>query len=305
MSFGIGASTRIFGLFSARRKSAKIQAIRHEIRPTIGFSYHPDLNSQNFYRTQVDTLNTFLPFSVFEGNIVSPFGNGTSGSINFGIDNNLQLKVRNKKDTAADAVKKVTIIDGLSINGGYDLLADSFPWQAISMNARSTLFEKVNITAGATFDPYEVNARGQRLKTLVWKRKPLSFGRLLGGNISVSSQFQGGDKDKSKSAKDRALPSDSRGTYTADEYENELNSIRNNPAEYADFSIPWSVNFSVVLAPKTTIPSESMMAETSSISSTALMKTNASVGLKPSAMLCFNVTRSVPGDFPMIDFACM
>ncbi len=247
MSFGIGASTRIFGLLTARRKDAKILAIRHEIRPSFGFSYRPDLNSQHYYNTQIDTTNRKARFSVFEGNVFGAFGDQTSGSINFGIDNNIQLKVRNKKDTSEEAIRKVTIIDGLSINGSYDLLADSFPLSILSMNARSTLFEKLNITAGATFDPYDVNERGDRIKSLVWKRKPFSLGRLIGGNISASSQFQGGNKDDSKSKKGRVLPSDSRGTYTADEYENELNSIRNNPAEYADFSIPWSVNFSYAL----------------------------------------------------------
>lgn len=250
MTFGLGLSTRIFGLIAAKSKTAKIQAIRHEIRPTIGISYQPDLNKKNFYRTQVDTFNRFEDQSVFNGNVFSPYGPGRFGGITFGIDNNVQMKVLNKKDTGQNALKKISLIDGLSINGNYNLMVDSFQLSDLNVSFRTNLFEKINITAGANLDPYDVNTTtGQRLKTFLWKRKPFTLGRMTNANVSISSQFQGGSKDKSAPKKpiDRINNYPQTNGYTDDEYENELSDIRNNPGEYADFNIPWSVNFSYAL----------------------------------------------------------
>ncbi|MGI8583602.1 MAG: putative LPS assembly protein LptD [Chitinophagaceae bacterium] len=248
MSFGLGISTRIYGLFTSKNKDAKIQAIRHEITPTLSFNFNPDFNKQNYYITQIDTMNNKAQFSVFEGNVFGPYGTGRFGGLGFGIDNNLQMKVRNKKDTGENAIKKISIIDGLSINGNYNLFADSFALSNLNLHARSSLFNnKVSITAGAQIDPYDVDASGRRLKTLLWKRKPLSFGRLVNGNVSLSSQFTGGDKSKNASTKPDLRTNDYPRGYSTDEYQNELAYVRNNPGEFADFNIPWSVNLSYAL----------------------------------------------------------
>ena len=126
MSFGLSISTRIFGLITAKKKNAKIIAIRHEITPTLGISYKPEFNKSSFYYTQYDTAGDKQQFSVFERNIFGPYSPGRFGGLTFGIDNNISMKVRNKKDTGENALKKVSIIDGLSINGSYNFFADSF-----------------------------------------------------------------------------------------------------------------------------------------------------------------------------------
>jgi LPS-assembly protein len=249
MSFGVGVSTTIFGLITARNKNAKIQAIRHEVRPTIGFSYHPDFNKRNYYYTQIDSAKNIGRFSYYDQrNIFFPYSSNSSGSITFSLDNNIQMKVRSKTDTANGGLKKVPILDALSFNTSYDLFADSFGLSLFNVNATTNLFNKLNITAGATLDPYDVNDNGQRIQSLLWKRKPLTLGRLLRGNISMSSQFHGGDKTKPNS-KSGVQPYDNNRTagYSNDEYQNELMDIRNNPGMYADFNIPWSINFSYAL----------------------------------------------------------
>ncbi len=243
MSFGLGISTRIFGLVTAKNKDAKIQAIRHEITPTLGLSYKPDLNKNNFYFTQVDTSKRKQQFSVFERNVFGPYSPGRFGGLTFGIDNNISMKVRNKKDTGENALKKVSILDGLSINGSYNFFADSLRLSPFQLSARSNLFNRINITASAQLDPYDVSGTGQRVNTFLWQRKAFTLGRLTNANLSISSSFQGGNK-KTGSTKPELKTNDYPQGYTADEYNNEITDIRNNPAEYADFSIPWSVNFS-------------------------------------------------------------
>ncbi len=249
MSFGISMTTRIFGMFTFR-KSGKIQAIRHEIRPSIGLSYKPDFTRGTYFTTQSDTFNNFKRYSVYENNIYSPFSEGKFGGINFSIDNNIQAKVRNKKDTGEAAVKKVTFIDGLSMNGSYNLMADSFALSILSFSARSNLFDKINITASASTDPYDLDAGGRRSRQLIWKRKPFSLGRLVGGLVSLQSQLTGGKKDNSNNKKDLSRYQqqyDPRNGQPLDEFQQEAAYINNNPGEFADFSIPWSFNFSYSL----------------------------------------------------------
>ncbi|MEP7108934.1 MAG: putative LPS assembly protein LptD [Ferruginibacter sp.] len=248
MSYGISMSTRIFGSYTFG-KNSKIKAIRHEIRPSVSANYKPDMNGKYFYNSRVDTFGHFARFNVFDNSLNGPFGEGKFGGLSFNIDNNIQMKVRDKKDTAADAVKKVTLIDGLNLGGSYNFLSDSFQLSTFNVGARSNLFEKISITASATLDPYQVDARGERINKLVWRNKVLTLGRFTGGNISVSSQFQGGDKTK-KPKKDNLLtgqPYDPATGMPLDEYQTEAAYISNNPAEFADFSIPWSVSFSYSL----------------------------------------------------------
>ena len=250
MSFGLGISTRIFGMITAKSKDANIQAIRHEIRPTLGFSYKPDFNKNNFYFTQVDTTGRKGQFSVFERNVFSGYSPGRFGGLTFGVDNNLSMKVRNKKDTGENALKKVTLIDGFSINTSYNFFLDSFQLSPLVVSARSNLFDKVNITAGAVLDPYQVNATGQRVNNLLWQRNAFSLGRLVSGNLSMSSNFRGGDKKPSAESQTAKEKSDflRNNNYTNDEYNSELAYITNNPGEFADFSIPWSVNLTYSLS---------------------------------------------------------
>jgi LPS-assembly protein len=248
MTFGLAISTRIFGMITAKKKGAKIQAIRHEITPTLGISYKPDFGKNNFYYTQYDTTGRKQQYSVFEKNIFSSYSPGRFGGLTFGIDNNISMKVRNKKDTGENALKKISIIDGLSLNGSYNFFLDSFQLSTLQMSARSNLFDKINITASGLLDPYQVNSQGQRVNKLIWQRKLLTLGRLVSANVSLSTQLQGGNK-KTGSTKPELKPNNYAADldYTPDQYNTELAYIRNNPGEYADFNIPWSVNLSYSL----------------------------------------------------------
>jgi hypothetical protein len=250
MSFSVNLSTRIFGMIAAKSKNAKIQAIRHELRPTFGINYRPDFNKNNYYYTVVDSTGRKQQFSYYEStyNIYGPYGTGTFGGFNFGLENNVSMKVRNRKDTGENALKKISILDALSIQGSYNFFIDSFKFSTISMNASTNLFNKVNVTGFATFDPYEVNESGRRIDKLIWKRKPISLGRLTSGSLSLSSQFQGGNKKTGTQPGLQPNDRPANANYSQDQFDSEAAYIRNNPGEFADFNIPWSVNFSYALS---------------------------------------------------------
>jgi LPS-assembly protein len=249
MSFGVGIATRIFGSFTFGKNSSII-AIRHEIRPSISISYSPDLNSQYYYNSQVDSAGQIERYSVFNGSMYGAFSEGRFGGMSFSIDNNLQMKVRNRKDTGDNAIKKISLLDGFSLSGNYNFLADSFQLSTFSVNAHSDLFNKINITASASIDPYQTDAHGNRINKLVWDQKLLTLGRLTSGSVSLSSQFKGGDKKNSNNNSSQNLigqPYNAATGMPLDEYQTELAYINNNPAQFTDFTIPWSVSFSYSL----------------------------------------------------------
>lgn len=245
ISFSLGISTAIFGKFENFGKNSPITAIRHVIRPTFSISYKPNMAKKDYYTTQVDTNKNFYRFSYYDGTIFGPFGEGEFGGISFGIDNNLEAKARSKKDTADGGIKKIRLIDGFGFNGGYNFLADSFKLSNISLYFRSTLFEKINITAGANLDPYKVNAMGYRINEYAWKGGSFSLGRITSGNIAISTSFQSKPKDEKKAAEtEDQFNNQNLPPMTPEEQMEQLAYTRQNPAEFADFNIPWSLNTS-------------------------------------------------------------
>ena len=252
VSMGISANTRIFGTYLFGKKS-DIVAIRHEMRPSISFSYVPDLASQNYYRVQVDTAfgkgqGHIVSFSKFDGVIPGAYSQGNSGSVGFGIDNTLEMKVKdkeNKDSTNGPPTKKIKLIDGFGFSSSYNLLADSFALAPFSFYARSTLFKIINITSGFILDPYAVDKYGFVRKDYFWDKKSLNFGRITSGNIAISTSLKSKTKDGTKS-KD-SLPS-SDPFLTPEEQQQQLQYARSNPAEFTDFNIPWTLTLSYSLS---------------------------------------------------------
>ncbi len=242
MSFGLSTNTRIFGTYNFP-KSKGIMAIRHEIKPFISANYKPDLVHQYFYNVQIDSLKNIRRASKFDGGIMGSYSEGQFGGFNFGIDNLLEMKVHDKSDTSQVATKKIKLIDGLGVTGGYNFFADSLKWSPIAISMRSTLFNTVNITAGANLDPYGVDSFGRRVDKLLWKDGKI--GRFTNGNIAISTSF----KSKSTEGKDKNggtnVPVDQ--TMTPDEQQRQLEYVRQNPAEFVDFNIPWNVQMSFAL----------------------------------------------------------
>jgi hypothetical protein len=244
MSFGLNFSTALFGTLNFKRTSA-VRSIRHVIRPTVGFSYRPDLAKDQWYETQVNANGDRFRFNKYEGSMFGGLSEGKSGFVSFTLDNNLEMKVRNKKDTSQGGMKKVRLIDGFGLSTGYNMLADSFALSDFNLYLRSNLFEKISLTAGASVSPYQQDARGRRIRQYTWQGDRFSPGRFTSGFVSLNTQFRSKpkneQKDKEKINQDRTRSSE------YDEQEREMNRVRNNTAEFADFNIPWSLSLAYSL----------------------------------------------------------
>ncbi len=241
-------STAVFGTFQHFGKKSNILGIRHTIRPTFGFSYSPDLAGSYYKNIRVDNLGHYQNVNLYSGNVYSAFSPGTFGGINFGVDNNLEMKMKSKTDTSSGANQKVKLIDGFGFTGSYNYLADSFKLSAFNIYFRSTLFQKINITASTVLDPYQYDSVGYRLDKYTWQGKGgFNVGHITGGNIAISTSFKSKPKDQKK-ADEEKKGEDSQLPMTLEEQQAELNYIRSNPAEFVDFNISWSVNISYSLS---------------------------------------------------------
>jgi hypothetical protein len=115
------------------------------------------------------------------------------------------------------------------------------------------LFEKINITAGAIFDPYQTDATGRRRDELIWKKRTLTLGTLTSANVSLQTTFKGGDQKKGDANNDNLQQQNNFNNVDPvtgmqlDEYQRELSYMSNNPGEFVDFSIPWDVNLNYSL----------------------------------------------------------
>ena len=274
----MGFSTRVYGTYYFGKGNGRIQAMRHTLVPSFSFSYSPDFAER--YTEGVRLANEEYIVNGIDQNVVraprfdeSVFRAPTSaqsGSIGFSLNNNLELKVRNDKDTTenAEATKKVPIFENLSLSTGYNIIADSFKLSNISIAARTRLFKnKVSINASATVDPYIYvpnTSRPQetdkneavynnfvRYDQLVFDRRPVvlerrmngestfdtvavetnRFGTLTRANIALSTNLNPeARKKKEERAEEASITED------------DLDYINANRRDYVDFDIPWSLN---------------------------------------------------------------
>jgi len=249
VAFSLNFSTAIFGTFTNFGKKSSILGLHHTIRPTIGITYKPDLTKNSYQNVQVNVKGQYQNISNYQGTTYGIFSSGTFGGISFGLDNNFEMKVRSKSDTSETGIKKVKLIDGIGFSASYNYLADSFKLSPFSLYLRSTLFQNINITAGATLDPYITDTFGFRRNIYAWAApgRKFSLGRITGGSVAISTSFKSKPTDAKKAEDDKQqalgqLP------MTVEEQQSELDYIRRNPAEFADFNVTWSLNISYSLS---------------------------------------------------------
>jgi lipopolysaccharide assembly outer membrane protein LptD (OstA) len=278
MSFGVGFNTTLYGTVAF--KKSRVVAIRHVVRPTFSLNYTPNLSKSKYDVIRTDSGSSILtPISQFNSNrIYSGYGYGKFGGMSFGIDNNLEMKWRSKKDTGINAIKKIRLIDGFGFNSGYNFLATAFKLVPFNLYLRSTLFEKISLTANALLDPYQVNdSTGQPIDRYAWKGDHFSLGRITSAQISMSTRFQSKPRDPNKAPNPNAAINRRITDPALLEQEQRLQEyMKLNPAEFVDFNIPWSLDISYSMSfNKTFVPDQKKFKTT----------TNANVSLNGSFSL--------------------
>ena len=240
-SFSTGLNTRIYGMYIFKKGS--VQAIRHVINPTISFGYTPDFTKNDNYFQAVNQNGKIQYKARHDGFVYGPSNTGKSGSIGFGLGNTLEMKVKTEKDTVA---RKVSLLNNLSINSSYNLVADSFKLANFGISANTNILNGMfAINVSASLDPYYY----QRLKTedgLTYERRVDSYswkhgslGRITNATMAINTNLNPKARKNEQESQKKIIGSDLP--------EQEKQFLLNDPNAYIDFDIPWSlrVNYSL------------------------------------------------------------
>ena len=230
----IAINTRYYGMKQFQKGS--IKAIRHVITPTLDFTFTPDYSdaSWGYFKSVRDTAGREIKYSRFEQGIFGGPGVGRQGNIGFALDNNIEMKIMQGKDTARKETK-VQIFESIRAGASYNIFADSLNLSTIDLSARTRLFKNIQVNMGAMLDPYinqEITSSNGFKSITRLNRFYLNEGGSLGiisrANMGLTASFNP-ETFKQKSSGKKA-------------YEGELRYINDNPWEYYDFNVPWNIN---------------------------------------------------------------
>lgn len=242
-NLSLSSSWRLYG--TLQFKKGKLQAIRHVITPSISLNYKPDFTKEHwgFYKkVQIDTTGKTQLYSIFEQGIYGGPPTGKGGSINFSFGNNLQIKVYSKKDSVTHS-KKITLLDNLSFNMGYNFALDSFKLSRMSIRGSTNVIGNLlNLSFGTSLDPYyTVPATNRRISQFNLKNGE-GFFRMTNFNIALNGMFSSKnitDKKAGKNFIDNASGPFGSGRGLL---RNNISDLSSNVGEI-DFGIPWSIGY--------------------------------------------------------------
>ena len=170
-SASLSADTKIYGFFKPMKfLGDKVQMIRHVLTPSLSYSYTPDFSDPmwgvwgqysyvNNAGQQVNRKYNYFSHGVFG----SP-GQGMSSSVSLSLSNNLEMKVKSDQDSTG--VKKISLIENLSLSQSYNFAADSMNWSYLNTSILLRLTKSFNLNLSATWDPYTyaLNSSGQPVR---------------------------------------------------------------------------------------------------------------------------------------------
>ena len=265
-NMSLQVNTKLYGFFKPWKMFGdKVEMIRHVFTPSVSFSYAPDFGQSRYgyydtytYTDERGEVRT-VEYSPYQGMAFGVPGKGMQKSINFSIDNNLEMKVKSDKDTTG--VRKISLIDQLSASMSYNAAAKVRPWSDLSMNLRLKLSKSYTFNMNASFATYAYQF-DEKGNIVVGDRTEWSygrFGRFQGYSGSFSYTFNNdtwkkwfGSKDDSDKKDDKEDEDDDE--YMSDEEQEELRKKQSQPRKkekaaidedgYLSFKLPWSLSLS-------------------------------------------------------------
>jgi hypothetical protein len=252
-SANLSATTTFYG--QVNFKKGNVRAIRHKVTPSVSYAYSPDLTTGNsafqtlaFSNTDAvsgttsglrDSYGRLLDprtFSRYQGFLLGQSASARVSQIAFSVQNQIEMKVRNKQDTTGtQEFKKVSLADGIDLSVGYNFAAPSFKLSDLSLGYRVQIAKKLNVVVSSSFSFYQRDSLGARIDKYLFEQRNFRLARLTSANFSTGYQFNPAAKPKSKANVPRA---------TAPSNDPVLGSP--NPialyADYIDFDIPWEAS---------------------------------------------------------------
>jgi hypothetical protein len=209
-----------------------IQAFRHQLVPSISFSYTPDFAQEKFgYWQKIPTAKGEESFNRFDQFVYGSPQSNAKAVLNFKIDNTLEIKVKNMEDPDGKP-RKIPILEALILESDYDFLKKSFKLNDLKLTARTRFIDSlISVEYNVSLDPYYYQDK-KRMHEFAWqhgqgmgyvKTSSLKIGTRLKSSHTNSGALQDPNKNLSESDP-KAYP------------------ILGDSTHYVDFNIPWQLN---------------------------------------------------------------
>jgi hypothetical protein len=264
-SANVSASTNFYGTVNFKGDHY-VKAIRHKVAPSISYAFSPDLatnsqyaafangssdgsaefgNLQSAYNTRLLDPRQFTRYQgVYQSQTTSQLS-----QIAFTLQNQIEMKVRNKRDTTGtEPYKKVSLADGIDLSIAYNFgsgerigaglpgagrLKDSLKLSNLSLGYRVQVAKKLNVVISSAFSFYQRDSTGRLLNRYLFEdNRRFRLARLLNANLSLGYQFNPAARPKSKANIPRAV-APSNDPMLGSPLPQQIY------ADYIDFDIPW------------------------------------------------------------------
>lgn len=249
-------TTKIYGMKNFSR--GPIRAIRHVITPEIGFTYRPNFGNPQWgvYGSYIDGNGNEQVYNKFANALYGTPSQTQSGLLTYNIGNNLEIKVPSSADTIT-GVKKIPILESLSISGNFDITKDSVQLSPVSISGRNTFFKKLVVSYRSTWDPYAADSLGRRINRFEFAENGRLF-RKTGSSWSFSMSYSFSQNDLKKLRGEQGINNvrdeiNGRARESDLFDPDELNEIMGNPNAYIDWTTPWSLSVSYNLTYTTSV----------------------------------------------------
>ncbi len=272
LSTSLSMSTKLYGFYTPIRKlfGDKIDRVRHVLTPSISFTYSPDCEpiraklNHNYYGSYQkpvinnatgDTIMETVNYSRYQNALYGTPSAGSSGSLGWSLGNNVEMKIRNDKDTTGkQPYKVISLIDNLSISGSYNFLADSMKLSNFRLQLRLKLPLNYTLNLSGEFDPYMYGLTPSgtpvRINKFYWSNG--RFPHFKGTSTSFSYTFNNdtfrkwfGKKTKEDNPENNEQTTDEQNTPAQrKKQKKQTDNIENG---YVKADIPWSlsINYTV------------------------------------------------------------
>lgn len=242
---GVSANTTIYGIFPV--KAGSFEGLRHTVRPRLSFNYRPDYSNDfwGYTKSYIDTSGAVIKYGLVPQ---VPFGK--QQALSYGFDNVFETK-RVRTDSTGERRINTLKLFNVNLSSSYNFAADSLRMAPISVSARTRILNRVNVNFSSRFSPYKLNEQGQTINDYVFSLRHFAFARMTSLRLSAdfslrssqSARTPSSGVDRSPFPNQGGLPSfdygNSSGLGTADPFSYGFQ----DDARFADFSIPWSLDF--------------------------------------------------------------
>ena len=262
-NFSTSLGTTLYGLFNVGGDDAKIQKIRHVVRPSLTYNINPGF--EQFYDEYIIPATAdpavdeeIVQFSRFENTLFGAPGQTFSSTIGIGLSNTLEAKVRDK-DTTAVAPKKIVLLNNLNFGTGYNVAGDSLQWSPVSVTGSIPIIPKLEINFGGSLDPYALDNNNRRIDVFNIDNGGSLF-RLTRGNASINYSFSSKDFERSdddRNQDNQTFRNGGRqddlfgdnttrfGDNTFDDDTDDVETVTNK--DWYNFSIPWDLRLAYTI----------------------------------------------------------